>query len=605
MFSALLLLALAASARPSLLSDILTAFETAVDCASCHSVLLPPLQTAAHLGNDVFVSTLTTVCQTLKLAVDDVCAGEFHRSGPILAHSLRAFSVDGTTATKFCDAVFGLCQPPRVIPFTVPFPKAAPAIPKQFTSTGKAPFQVVHFSDVHIDRKYTVGADANCTKSICCRNFGDETGPATEPAGPFGNAHCDSPADLSQSMLRAIAGGELGFKAKFAVFTGDTVAGDTWLVDENEASRGLVDWNVDMLDGLTMTVYPSLGNDSVPVNSFPRNTTVTTLDPQWVFIIEKAGWKPWIGAAGADQVAHFSGSYAQVVPGTNLRILSINTQYWYKQNFWIYDSDTSIADPNGLLAFMVEQLQAAEDLGQRTWIIGHIPPGKADIVHDQSNSYDQIVQRYKNTIAAQFFGHSHKDEFEVAYSDYSNRTASNADSIVFIGPALTPTSGNPAFKLYDVDSDTYEILDAKTFITNISDPSFQTTPTWELYYSARESYGPLVGHLQAAEPLNAAFWHQLTEVFQANETAFQLYNTRISRGGAVSACTGYCKTMAICELRAARSEDNCDVSTPGIQLKKRATRGESRASDAPHEGRFGCNAGVSRLMTMFLAKRSA
>lgn len=29
-------------------------------------------------------------------------------------------------------------------------------MPKVFTSTGKTPFRVVHFSDVHIDRSYTV-----------------------------------------------------------------------------------------------------------------------------------------------------------------------------------------------------------------------------------------------------------------------------------------------------------------------------------------------------------------------------------------------------------------------------------------------------------------
>ena len=66
------------------------------------------------------------------------------------------------------------------------------------------------------------------------------------------------------------------------------------------------------------------------------------------------------------------------------------------------------ADPNGLFAFMVDQLQAAEDAGQRAWIIGHMPSGKSDFPHDQSNYYDQIIQRYKNTIAGQFFGHSHK-----------------------------------------------------------------------------------------------------------------------------------------------------------------------------------------------------
>lgn len=31
---------------------------------------------------------------------------------------------------------------------------------------------------------------------------------------------------------------------------------------------------------------------------------------------------------------------------------------------------------------MVEQLQQAEDAGQRAWIIGHIPSGKADFQHD-------------------------------------------------------------------------------------------------------------------------------------------------------------------------------------------------------------------------------
>lgn len=73
---------------------------------------------------------------------------------------------------------------------------------------------------------------------------------------------------------------------------------------------------------------------------------------------------------------------------------------------------------------MVEALQAAEDAGDRAWIIGHIPLGKEDTLVDQvgsrpdisiftqlypkSNYYDQVLQRYKNTIAGQFFGHSHK-----------------------------------------------------------------------------------------------------------------------------------------------------------------------------------------------------
>ncbi|KAI0308526.1 hypothetical protein OF83DRAFT_1160622 [Amylostereum chailletii] len=227
---------------------------------------------------------------------------------------------------------------------------------------------------------------------------------------------------------------------------------------------------------------------------------------------------------------------------------------------------------------MVAQLQAAEDATQRVWIIGHIPSGKADFAHDQSNYYDQVVQRYENTIAAQFFGHSHMDEIEIAYSDWNNQTVDTADGVVFIAPALTPNSGNPAFKMYDVDPDTFEVLDAKVFFTNISSSTFQTDPTWDIYYSTRATWGPLAGALGPYDPLKASFWHALTEVFQTNEyTAFQLYNTHLSRGAHAAPCTLACRTRTICDIRAARSENNCDATTPGLSFKRSV--GEARAKE--------------------------
>jgi len=270
-----------------------------------------------------------------------------------------------------------------------------------------------------------------------------------------------------------------------------------------------------------------------------------------------------------------------MVPGMNLRIISINTMFWYKQNYWLYDSDDFQPDPNGVLAFMVDALQLAEDSGQRAWIIGHIPPGKEDTVEDQSNYYNQILQRYKNTIAGQFYGHSHKDQFEIAYSDYNEQTAANAVAVALIGPALTPTSGNPAFKVYDIDPDTFEVMDQSVFFTNISAPSFQVKPEWGLFYSARQTYGPLVG-LQRDEPLSPAFWHKLTEVFAANDTAFQLFNTFISRDGAVTPCDipSGCVNTTICDMRALRSENNCDTPAEGFSLRRRAmAAGHAHESD--------------------------
>jgi hypothetical protein len=48
-------------------------------------------------------------------------------------------------------------------------------------------------------------------------------------------------------------------------------------------------------------------------------------------------------------------------------------------------------DPNGIIAFLVDALQAAEDAGDRAYIIGHIPLGKEDTLVDQVPSASQLL----------------------------------------------------------------------------------------------------------------------------------------------------------------------------------------------------------------------
>ncbi|KAF5338260.1 hypothetical protein D9758_012855 [Tetrapyrgos nigripes] len=551
-------------AQSSLLDDLLQALENLVDCPSCHAALVP-LQTLAFLGDDEFNAIFIDICEGLQLEDPDVCQGTLSATGPIIAHDLRSIDVAGQTAGRLCDALFGFCSSNVSTPFTVPLPPQSKSPVAPVDKRGE-PFQVVHISDVHIDRMYTVGAEANCTKNICCRNFPDEAGHnITEPAQPNGNSKCDSPTSLADSLLEAVN----DMNPKFVIFTGDVVEGATWLVNQEEVTNDLEEFNTQLLSKVKAQVFPSLGNhDSAPVNAFARKTSMTANDSQWVFDTQSAGWVQWIGSQASQEVQHDSGSYAALVPETNL-LSSRNFLFLMSSefSFWLYDSDEFQPDPNGVLAFIVDQLQAAEDAGQKVWIIGHIPLGKEDTMEDQSNYYDQILQRYKDTIAGHFFGHSHKDQFEIAYSDYSEQTAENAVSVALIGPALTPTSGNPAFKVYDVDPDTFGVVNMRVVFTNTSDPSFQVEPKWELYYDARETYGPLVG-LAADSELTPAFWHNLTEVFERNDTAFQLYNTFISRGGAVTPCDADCKANTICDQRAFRSENNCDTPTPGIAFRR-------------------------------------
>ncbi|KAJ7818805.1 sphingomyelin phosphodiesterase [Mycena olivaceomarginata] len=487
-------------------------------------------------ATDAFIASFTSICIGLGASDPDVCTGIIAREGPILAHDLRQISTTGQTAEKLCDALLGMCVTHPINAFTVPFPKPPPQASEGLQVARPPTVSVAHLSDVHTDR--AVGAEANCTKSICCRDFDDSPAVPTIPAGPIGNSRCDSTITLADSMLEEVQ----RLNPRFSIFTGDVVDHTDWLVDQAE-----------MAAKLTAPIFPSLGNhDSAPVNAFARTTSKTANNSQFVFDTQSAGWERWIGASAAFEVDHISGAYSSKVPGMDLRIIA--------QNYWLYDSDI---------------LQnAAEDAGDRAWIIGHIPLGKEDTLIDQSNYYDQVLQRYKNTIAGQFFGHSHKDQFEIAYSNYSEQTAQNAVGVGLVAPALTPTSN---LQIYDIDPDTYEVMDARVIFTNISEPSFQIRPQWGLYYSARETYGALVG-LSSNEPLSPAFWHNLTEVFAVNETAFQMFNTFISRGGAVTACDSDCRNTTICDMRALRSEDNCDTPAPGFALRRRASAGHDSDS---------------------------
>lgn len=195
-------------------------------------------------------------------------------------------------------------------------------------------------------------------------------------------------------------------------------------------------------------IFPAVGNhDANSVNSFPPRSVETSYNDSSDYRLLSKLWSPFLGAA-SDLITHEYGSYT--VKHGDLHIISINTMFWEGVNWWIY-TPTMARDPSGVFAFIVSALQSAEDAGERAWIIGHIPPGRADCLYDYSSYFDQIVSRYEYTIAALFWGHTHLDQFEISYTDYQNRSADGAQAIGYIAPSLTPTSGNPNFRVYTVD----------------------------------------------------------------------------------------------------------------------------------------------------------
>jgi sphingomyelin phosphodiesterase len=72
--------------------------------------------------------------------------------------------------------------------------------------------------------------------------------------------------------------------------------------------------------------------------------------------------------------------------------------------------------------------------------------------------------------------------------------------------------------------------------------------------------------------LTPAFWHNVTELFETNDSVFQEYYARKQRGWDYTVCSGSCKTDEICEMRSAQSQHAC-LSPSAATKKKRGLDG--------------------------------
>lgn len=94
------------------------------------------------------------------------------------------------------------------------------------------------------------------------------------------------------------------------------------------------------------------------------------------------------------------------------------------------------------------------------------------------------------------------------------------------------------------------------YFANISSPTYQSEPVWELLYSVKDAYGSLMNYTDLTAELTPAFWHNLTALFESNDNVFQEYYARKTRNYDTSKCDNDCKTMEICQLRAAQAQYN-------------------------------------------------
>ncbi|KAL3125098.1 hypothetical protein niasHT_000370 [Heterodera trifolii] len=254
-------------------------------------------------------------------------------------------------------------------------------------------------------------------------------------------------------------------------------------------------------------LLPVLGNhDSAPGNSF-------TDHPAKQQIYEKMFkmWEQWIGPEGKESFTRDGYYRAETSAGL---FLVLNTNIYYESNP-LRKELVEPDDPTGQFDFLQFELEKARQKGVPVHILGHVPPGAFEEYSVNKLEMEQIPQKYNQKLvdllveyAPQigwiFFGHYHTDTFRVI-----KNSDGKAVQRFFTAPALTPAfqKNNPAFRVADYNTDTWELEDMKTYYVELDELNRNGADGTraKLEYSMRDAFGGLDAHIQKAKRNGTVF----------------------------------------------------------------------------------------------------
>lgn len=220
-------------------------------------------------------------------------------------------------------------------------------------------------SDFHLDPRYAVGSEANCSSSMCCRTnvaaTGSNTSHILSPAPLHGSFKCDTPYFLGAGALQAIHPltgtnstylpvGETGWVQEadelfdlilptsndlgFTIYTGDLVAHDP----QSQLSKAFVEYSETSVYSMFASlirgaIFPVLGNhDTNPEAQDAPHSLPGGLGLQmsWNYDHLAALWlnDGFLPENATQQARLHYGGYS-ILNQYGLRIISLNTDFWY------------------------------------------------------------------------------------------------------------------------------------------------------------------------------------------------------------------------------------------------------------------------------------
>ncbi|CAH2105780.1 unnamed protein product [Euphydryas editha] len=289
--------------------------------------------------------------------------------------------------------------------------------------------------------------------------------------------------------------------------------------------------------GENVLVVPCIGNhESQPTNQFaPSTIKGDKLNTTWLYDSLARKWDFYLTEDAKTTLKKY-GSFTMLIrPG--LRVISLNNNYAFKSNWWlVYDP----LESKRLMEWLVQELHKAELIGEKVHILAHIPPGVHDLYYTWTREYNRVINRFSKTIAGEFNGHTHSDEFKVFY----NEAGAPAAVAWGAGSATAYSDYNCNYKIATFDPNTYEPRNIVNYVYNLTEANLTPNrrPHWFQLYDMKNSFQ--LDDLSAAS-MNNLLYRMVTEDLLLLDFYAAFYSKISDRRW--PNCNNYCKIDNLCK----------------------------------------------------------
>ncbi|XP_008192876.2 sphingomyelin phosphodiesterase [Tribolium castaneum] len=513
-------------------------YDSAAVCYMCSLVVDFVINQRKNAGvsRETILDEATFLCSELKMEAARVCKGQMELNIDIFLYTIDNYP--NFTSNRVCGGFLQghNCDTGDAFEWTINIPSGnSPERPKP---SGTDSFTILQLSDIHYDPNYTPNGNAVCGEPVCCQpDQGEPSGPENACGYWTDYRLGDSPWYLIEETIRQTKTQQVDY----VYYTGDIIVHRTWETSIESNTEAITKLYSYFKDSYDVPVYPIFGNhESHPLNVWPNDKILDDkLSIKWLFELAAKHWSELIGEDVSETV--LKGGYYTVSPRPGFRIIGMNSNVAYTDNWWLMYDDV---DPYGQLQWLSDTLKKAEDNNESVHILTHVPTGCSYSLKVWNREYRKILERFANTITGHFNGHTHRDEFLVYYNS-SNPT--QAIGAAFNGASVTPYDlSNPSFKYYHVDETTFNLLDYEEWAFNLTlanSYGSSKLPEWYKLYSFVEAYG--VDNLLPSEVDKVLY--KMTDDHSLLDDYFK-FKFRNGDPGISPGCDDGCKKDLLCDI---------------------------------------------------------